>query len=46
MTGEQSIGGGGGGGGGQYAAIDGVKFCCINDRIVTVMTGDERDAVG
>ncbi|WP_281432888.1 hypothetical protein [Methylocystis sp. H4A] len=41
MTAEQSIGGG------QYAVIvDGVKFCCINDRIVTVMTGDERDAVG
>jgi hypothetical protein len=39
MTAEQSIGVG------KYAVIvDGVR--CINDRIVTVMTGDERDAVG
>lgn len=32
--------------GGQYTVlVDGVKFRCVNDRIVTVVTGDpERDA--
>jgi hypothetical protein len=40
MTAAQSIGGG------QYTVlVDGVKFRCFNDRIVTVVTGDpERDA--
>lgn len=41
MTAAQSIGGG------HYTlVVDGVKFRCCNDRIVTVVTGDERDAVG
>jgi predicted butyrate kinase (DUF1464 family) len=40
MVAAQSIGGG------QYTIlVDGVKFRCVNDRIVTVVTGDpERDA--
>ncbi len=33
-------------GGGQYTVIvDGVKFRCCNDHVVTVVTGDERDHV-